>query len=106
MAEKGENCTLTIQILDKSFQVSCPVEERAALAESARYLDEKMRGIRSSGSIIGMERIAVMAALNIANDLLKLRTRGQGAQAEVGQRLKIMRERVESALEKGQQLEL
>ena len=71
MAEKGENCTLTIQILDKSFQVSCPVEERAALAESARYLDEKMRGIRSSGSIIGMERIAVMAALNIAHDYLR-----------------------------------
>jgi len=71
MAEKGESCTLTIQILDKSFQVSCPVEERAALAESARYLDEKMRGIRSSGSIIGMERIAVMAALNIAHDYLR-----------------------------------
>ncbi len=71
MADKSENCTLTIQILDKSFQVSCPVDERTALTESARYLDEKMRGIRTGGSIIGMERIAVMAALNIAHDYLR-----------------------------------
>lgn len=71
MADKSENCTLTIQILDKSFQVSCPADERSALTESARYLDEKMRGIRTGGSIIGMERIAVMAALNIAHDYLR-----------------------------------
>ena len=81
-------------------------EQFGDLLESAAFLNGRMREIRDSGKIVGLDRIAVMAALNIANDLLKLRTRGQGAQAEVGQRLKIMRERVESALEKGQQLEL
>ena len=65
-----------------------------------------MREIRDTGKIVGLDRIAVMAALNIANDLLKLRVHGQGSQVELGQRVKVLRERVETALEKGQQLEL
>lgn len=62
--------TVTISIFDKEYQVSCKPEEVRALRESAQYVDEKMREIKSNSAILGMDRIAVMAALNIANDYL------------------------------------
>lgn len=62
--------TVSVQILDKEYRVSCPADERANLESAARFLDGKMREIRNSGKVIGAERIAVMAALNIAHDLL------------------------------------
>ena len=64
--------TVNIRILDKEYQVSCPPEERSALLQSARDLDEQMRTIRNSGSVIGLERIAVMAALNLTYELSKV----------------------------------
>ena len=101
-----EPAQVTVRILEKEYFVACPPDEREDLVESATFINSRMREIRDSGKIVGLDRVAVMAALNSANERLKLRARGQGAQAEVGQRLRIMRERVESALEKGQQLEL
>lgn len=62
--------SVTVQILDKEFSIICPPEERSNLISAARYLDGKMREIRSSGKVIGADRIAVMAALNITHDLL------------------------------------
>ena len=62
--------TVTVSILDKDYQVSCHPDEVAALKKSASYLDEKMREIKSGTTVLGLDRIAVMAALNIANDLL------------------------------------
>lgn len=63
--------TVTVTILEKTYQVALPLGEHVALTASARHLDEQMRAIRSTGKVIGLERIAVMAALNITNDLLK-----------------------------------
>lgn len=60
-----------VSILDKSYQVACPPEEHDALIRAANELDARMRAIRSSGSIIGLERIAVMAALNLSHELLQ-----------------------------------
>lgn len=62
--------SVTVHILDKEYSIMCPQEERANLVSAARYLDGKMREIRSSGKVIGADRIAVMAALNITHDLL------------------------------------
>ena len=62
--------TVTVHIMDKDYCIACPPEERSHLENAARYLDSKMRGIRSSGKVIGADRIAVMAALNITHDLL------------------------------------
>ncbi|MEQ7921856.1 cell division protein ZapA [Xanthomonas sp. WHRI 1810A] len=62
--------SITVQILDKEYSIICPQEERTNLVSAARYLDGKMREIRSSGKVIGADRIAVMAALNITHDLL------------------------------------
>lgn len=63
--------TVTVKILDKDYQVACPAEQEAELLVSAKYLDKQMRGIRDSGKVIGLERIAVMAALNISHELLR-----------------------------------
>ena len=62
--------TVTVHILDKEYCIACPADERSNLESAARYLDGKMREIRSSGKVIGADRIAVMAALNITHDLL------------------------------------
>jgi cell division protein ZapA len=61
---------VTIRILDKEYQVNCPPEEQDALMKSAVVLDQRMRDIRKTGSVIGLERIAVMVALNLSHDLL------------------------------------
>jgi cell division protein ZapA len=65
------NETVTVRILDKEYQVACPSEERQALLDSAHLLNERMKTIRGTGSIVGLERIAVMAALNLSHELLQ-----------------------------------
>jgi cell division protein ZapA len=63
--------TVTVKILDKDYQVALPEDQEAELMVSAKYLDKQMRSIRDSGKVIGLERIAVMAALNISHELLR-----------------------------------
>ncbi|MEM6485985.1 MAG: cell division protein ZapA [Pseudomonadota bacterium] len=67
--------TFTVSILDKEYQVACPPEQQAELLLSAKHLDDQMRSIRSHGKVIGLERIAVMAALNISHELLQARSK-------------------------------
>jgi cell division protein ZapA len=101
-----EPAHVTVRILEKEYFVSCPAEERAALLDSAEYLNKKMREIRDTGKVVGADRIAVMAALNMANELLRLRRQDQEIQGNVSGRVKQMRERVESALHRTRQLDL
>ena len=63
--------SLKISILDKEYQVNCQTDERDALLRSAKLLNDKMDEIRHGSHIIGLERVAVMAALNISHDLIK-----------------------------------
>jgi cell division protein ZapA len=65
------NNSVSVTILGKEYQVACPEEQQAELIISAKYLDQQMRAIRDSGKVVGLERIAVMAALNISYELLK-----------------------------------
>jgi len=97
---------VSVRLLDRQYEVACPVEERSDLLDSAEYLDTKMREVRDTGKVVGLDRIAVISALNIANELIKLKQQGSTLEGDIGSRLKTLRERVESALEKGQQLEL
>jgi cell division protein ZapA len=97
---------VSVRILEKEYQVACMPEERSELLDSAEFLNTKMREIRDAGSIVGLDRIAVMAALNLAHELLKLRGRGDAADTDVGQKIRQLRERVEGALSRGQQLDL
>lgn len=97
---------VSVRILEKEYQLACAPEERSELLDSAEYLNAKMREIRDAGNIIGLDRIAVVAALNLANELLKLRNSGEAPGSNVAPRLRQMRERVEGALVKGQQVDL
>ncbi|WP_339338671.1 cell division protein ZapA [uncultured Oceanicoccus sp.] len=65
------NETVIVKLLDKEYQVACPAGQQEALAQSAQYLDQQMRNIRANSKVIGLERIAVMAALNISNELIQ-----------------------------------
>jgi cell division protein ZapA len=101
-----ESATVTVRILEKEYFVSCPADERADLLDSAEYLNKKMREIRDTGKVVGADRIAVMAALNMANELLRLRKLDTELQGAVSGRVKNMRERVETALQRTRQLDL
>ena len=97
---------VSVRILDKEYFVACPKEERGDLIDSAAFLNSRMKEIRDSGKVTGADRIAVMAALNIANEMLRHREQDHGSQSELGNRIRSLRERVETALQKGQQLDL
>ena len=97
---------VSVRILDKEYQVACPASERTDLLDSAEALNAKMLEIRDSGRIVGIDRIAVMAALNMANDLLHAQARDLTLDGDVSSRLKLISERVESVLGGSQQLDL
>lgn len=97
---------VSVRILEKEYQVACPVEERTDLLDAAEYLNGKMREIRDSGSVVGLDRVAVMAALNLANELLKDRRKESGGDTGLLDRVRRLSERVESAITRGKQLEI
>lgn len=98
--------TVVVHILDKDYQVTCPPEQAADLLEAARHLDKQMRTVRDSGKVIGLERIAVMVALNTSYELLK-KGRQPDAAAEAGpEQLKRLGDRIDDALQRFRQLEI
>ncbi|MDG2107381.1 MAG: cell division protein ZapA [Woeseiaceae bacterium] len=104
MTEK--TAQVSVRILDKEYQVACPANERTNLLDSAEILNEKMREIYDSGRIVGLDRIAVMAALNMANDLIRANERDQELEGSISDRLKIISDRVDHVLSDTQQLDL
>ncbi|MEN8169776.1 MAG: cell division protein ZapA [Pseudomonadota bacterium] len=89
----------TIRLLDKEYTVACPPEESEGLISSAHLLDHKMREIRTGGKIVGSERIVVMAALNVIFELLQEKQSDSSGTQEVGLRLKLIQDKIASALE-------
>ena len=97
---------VSVKILEKEYQISCLASERNALLDSAEALNKKMREIRDSGKVVVLDRIAVMAALNMAHDLLQAETKDQAIENSLGKRLKIMADQCDSILGGNKQLEL
>jgi len=96
---------VTVKILDKDFHVACPPDERDDLMQAAAFLNGKLRELREASKGAGTDRLLTIAALNIANELVQLKARADRDGA-VGVRLKSLRDKVDAALERGQQLEL
>lgn len=67
---------LQINVMGREFRVACPEDEQKGLLEAVDYLNKKMSEIRDNGKVIGLERIAIMAALNIAHELLATKVGG------------------------------
>ena len=86
-----------IHILDKEYLVACPKEEQDALLQSARYLNERMTDIRESGKVVGIDRIAVMTALNMAHDII---ASGDSDIDSCGDRIRQLNSRIGEALDK------
>ncbi len=101
-----DQARVSVRIMEKEYVVACPYDERSALLDAAEFLNSRMREIRDSGKVVGLDRIAVMAALNLAHEYLKGKDRESRLDNGAGQRVRALRERVESALGKSQQLEL
>ena len=90
--------TLEIKLLDRELRVACPEEERSELLEAVAYLDKRMREIRDAGKIASVERIALMAALNIAHELLGMKV-GRGIDlADFRRRMNAMETAIDEAL--------
>ena len=93
---------LDVNILDREFRVACPDDERGELLDAVAYLDKKMREIRDAGKIASVERIAIMAALNIAHEFLAQKPAKQAASsvdgADYRRRIAAMQETLDSAL--------
>ena len=103
---KDDQARVSVRIMEKEFVVGCPYEERAALLDAAEFLNARMREIKDSGRVVGTDRIAVMAALNLAHEYLMNKDREGRLDSGIGRKVRALRERVEGALEKTQQLEL
>ncbi|MGR9071704.1 MAG: cell division protein ZapA [Gammaproteobacteria bacterium] len=91
---------VTISIFGKEYKIACPEEEQNDLLLAARQLDKRMCEIRDSGKVIGPERIAVMAALNLSHELAQLQKHGCTGGSSIGEHLAHLREKIESALDK------
>ena len=90
--------TRNVTIMGREFRVACPDDEREELLQSVSYLDKKMREIRDSGKVIGSERVAIMAALNITHELLTTRIRGGFDMGEFKRRIDRMQESLDTAM--------
>jgi len=97
---------VSIHILDKEYRVSCPPEEQEELLRSAGYLNNKMKEIRDSGKVIGTDRIAVMAALNISHELLKAGSENELHSSTLGGRIRSLQNKIDAALHDAKQMDL
>jgi cell division protein ZapA len=96
---------VSVHILDKEYLIACQPEERDTLLESSRHLDMKMREIRDSGKIIGTDRIAVMAALNLAHELLDQKASSKSEDIATSRRILKLQDKIDNALSTNKQLE-
>jgi cell division protein ZapA len=86
-----------VTILGREFTVSCTDEERQGLMDAVRYLDSKMHEIRDSGKVVGIERIAIMTALNLSHELLNTKT-GDVDIGDYKRRISLMQNQIDEAL--------
>ncbi len=84
----------TVTILDREYRLTCPEDEHAALFSAARLLDERMRHVRETGRVIGLDKIAVLVALHLARDLLQEQTENEAYAGAI----QGLREKIDAAL--------
>lgn len=94
---------VTVSIMGRDFAIACSDDQRSALSQAAIYLDKKMREIQKSGKVIGMDKCAVMAALNITHELLALKMQ-KGESDKIGEMVFELLEKIDSVMQEQQQL--
>ena len=101
-----QSTSVQVKIMDKEYQVNCPPSDKEALIKSARYLDENMSKIKGRGNIHGVEKIAVMAALNITHDMLRKNRLINETRHATAQQVQGIETKIDSAIAHGRQLEI
>ena len=96
MAESGK--TIEISILGRNYKIACEEGEREALLEAVAYLDGKMGEIKKAGKVSGADRIAVMAALNIAHEFLTMKLGGGFDIGQAKRRLSLLEAKLDMAI--------
>jgi len=94
----SEAKSLQIAIMGRDFRVACPEDEQAGLLEAVDYLNKKMLEIRDGGKVIGLERIAIMAALNIAHEMLTTKVGGGFDMGDLKRRMAHMESVIDQAM--------
>ncbi|WP_196139840.1 cell division protein ZapA [Aliikangiella sp. G2MR2-5] len=102
----AEVTPVTVYILGNEFHVSSPPEQAEKLEKAAKELDKRMREIKAGGRIVGMDRIAVMAALNLAFELLHGESGQSDLSTSIDQRIKQLQKDIDSKLASSAQMEL
>jgi cell division protein ZapA len=102
---KQDTIPVTVKILEKDYRIACAPNHKDSLVDSASLLNEKMHEIRSSGKVIGSDRIAVMAALNLAHDLLQQQQTTM-ENDQLTQQIKKLREKIDQAVYESKQMEI
>lgn len=95
----------SVEILGKEYPIRCQESELKALQEAAAYLNDKMTDIKESGKVINLERIAIMAALNVAYEYLEMKDHKTGFISKINQRISQLQEKIDSAISQSKQTE-
>jgi len=90
--------TVTVSILGKDYQINCPPDQEISLRQSAGFLDRKMKEIKANSNIIGLDRLAVMAALNISHEFLTQGEEANQSAASTSSELLALSEKMDKAL--------
>lgn len=96
MSQPAEPVSVTI--LDRKYQFACTPEERKNLVEAARILDERMKDIRDNGRLLSLERIALQAALNLSDELLKLQQEASLREERIDTRIRLLADQLDDAM--------
>ena len=96
--EKPTSEPISVEILDREYQFACSPEERTALKAAAVYLDERMRSIKDAGRLMALERIAVMTALNLSDEILRLQKHEKHRQETLDSRIRLLADELDDAL--------
>lgn len=95
----SDSQAVSITLLGKEFNVNCPPDAEAELLASADFLNERMQEVKRGGRVLGLERIAVMTALNLAHELLNSK---QGFDTDIEEKLRHLCQKIDFALDKSQ----
>jgi len=102
----SETKPASVTILDKEYLIACSDEERELLNDAAGLLNDKMHEVKISGKVIGSERIAVLAALNIAHEMLAYKKVTESYTSNVDGLVRRLQNKIDDALMKGNQMEI
>lgn len=101
-----EEIPVTVKVLDKEYRISCPENEKSDLLSAAQYLSDKMKILKDSIGVVGADRLAVIAALNITHEMLQSQGTTEHLNNDIKTRLAALGRKIETSLGHDDELNL